>query len=149
MQCGGLRGLHATMVSSTPKTSFLGFDTLPVDCFEEVTSAVGSNPFHCVLKSQGSVVRSALGVRATLLSAQKRTAVLHSSPLGPRRRLAPASLFGPRREVMHRVRTVATISGQTPVKHPKMYPPKQPIEPQKTLVASKPPVFLAFFRGCR
>ena len=32
----------------------------------------------------------------------------------------------------HRVRTVAIISGQTPVHHPKMHPPKQPIEPQKT-----------------
>ena len=44
----------------------------------------------------------------------------------------------------HRVRTVATISGQTPVNHPTMYPPKQPIEPWKTLVASTPPVFLGF-----
>ena len=31
----------------------------------------------------------------------------------------------------HRVRTVAAISGQTPVHHPNMHPPKQPIEPWK------------------
>ena len=29
----------------------------------------------------------------------------------------------------HRVRTVATIGGQTPVHHPKMQPPKQPTKP--------------------
>ena len=29
----------------------------------------------------------------------------------------------------HRVRTAATIRGQTPVHHPKMHPPKQPIKP--------------------
>jgi len=32
----------------------------------------------------------------------------------------------------HRVRTAATISGQTPVHHPKMHhPPQQPMEPEK------------------
>ena len=36
-----------------------------------------------------------------------------------------------------RVRTAATIGSQTLVNHPKMYPPKQPIEPT-------PPVFLGF-----
>ena len=41
----------------------------------------------------------------------------------------------------HCIRTVATMSGQTPVHHPKMNPPKQPIEPQKTSDASTPPVF--------
>ena len=44
-----------------------------------------------------------------------------------------------------RVRTVVTISGQTPVNHPKMYPPKQSIEPQKTFDASTPAVFLGVF----
>ena len=43
----------------------------------------------------------------------------------------------------HCVRTMATISGQTPV-HPKMYLHKQPIQPQKILVACTPPVFLGF-----
>ena len=43
----------------------------------------------------------------------------------------------------HRVRTVATISGQTPVNHPKMHQPKQP-EPQKILIARTRPVFLRF-----
>ena len=45
----------------------------------------------------------------------------------------------------HRVRAAATISGQTPVNHPKMHAPKQPIQPQKTLVASTPLVFPGFF----
>ena len=40
---------------------------------------------------------------------------------------------------VHCVRTAATIPSEIPVNHPKMYPPKQPIEPQKT------PVFLGFF----
>ena len=33
---------------------------------------------------------------------------------------------------VHRVRTVAPMSGQPPVNHPKMCPAKQPIQPQKT-----------------
>ena len=33
---------------------------------------------------------------------------------------------------------------QTPVHHSKMHPPKQPIEPEKSLVASTRPVFLGF-----
>ena len=33
------------------------------------------------------------------------------------------------------VRTMATISGQTRLHHPKVHPPKQPIEPQKTSIA--------------
>ena len=44
----------------------------------------------------------------------------------------------------HRARTVATISGHLPDHHPTMYPPKQPIEPQKTSDASTPPVFRDF-----
>ena len=52
--------------------------------------------------------------------------------------------------LVHRVRTVATISSQTWVNHPNMYPPKQPMQPQKTSVASTPPVFLGFcFSGCQ
>ena len=49
----------------------------------------------------------------------------------------------------HRVRTAATIGSQTPMNQPKMYPPKQPIEPQKTSVASTPPVFLGFLYDCQ
>ena len=45
----------------------------------------------------------------------------------------------------YRVCTVATIRGQPPVNHPKQRPPKQPIEPQKTLIASTKPFFLRFF----
>ena len=33
------------------------------------------------------------------------------------------------RVLVHRACTAAAISGQTPVHHPKMHPPKQPIEP--------------------
>ena len=44
-----------------------------------------------------------------------------------------------KRVLVHHVRTVARISGPTPVHHPKMHPPKQPIESQKTLVAGTRP----------
>ena len=49
----------------------------------------------------------------------------------------------------HHVRTVVTIGGQTLVPHPKMHPPIQPIEPQKSLVASTIPIFPGFFYGCQ
>ena len=62
---------------------------------------------------------------------------------------AKLGVIAPHAHRVHPVRTVAT-SGQTPVNHPKMHPPKQPIEPQKTLVASTPPVLLGlFFGGCQ
>ena len=44
-----------------------------------------------------------------------------------------------KRVLLHRARTAATISGQTLVYHPKMHPPKQPIEPEKRVVASTRP----------
>jgi hypothetical protein len=43
----------------------------------------------------------------------------------------------------HSIHTVAPIRGQALVNHPK-HPPKQPIEPQKTLVASTTSFFLVF-----
>ena len=42
----------------------------------------------------------------------------------------------------HRVRTVATVGGRTPVHHPQ---PKRSIEPWKSSVVSRRPVFLGFF----
>ena len=45
----------------------------------------------------------------------------------------------------HCVRTTATLGGPTPVPHPKMHPPKQPIEPLKRSVASTGPVFRVCF----
>ena len=42
---------------------------------------------------------------------------------------------------VHGIRTVATIRGQTAVNHPKMHPPKPPMQPQKTLDANTHPVF--------
>ena len=50
---------------------------------------------------------------------------------------------------VHRIRTMATIGSQTPAHHPKMYPPKQPVEPQKTSDASTLPVFLGFDDDCQ
>ena len=44
----------------------------------------------------------------------------------------------------HGVRTVAMIMYHTLVHHPKMPPPKQPIQTQKTFVASTPPVSPGF-----
>ena len=52
------------------------------------------------------------------------------------------------RVLLHRVRTVATIQDQPLVNHPKMHPPKQPIEPQKSLVTSTRPFFRGFFYSC-
>ena len=60
--------------------------------------------------------------------------------------LADASAkFGVAAPRAHRVCAGATVSSQTPVHDPKMYPPEQPIEPQKTSDASTQPVFLGFF----
>ena len=42
-------------------------------------------------------------------------------------------------------RHAATSTGQTPMHHPKMHPPKQPIQPQKGVVTSTGPVFLGLF----
>ena len=57
-------------------------------------------------------------------------------PLTPQRPSSNEGVGAPR---AHRVRTVATISGR-PLVH-KMRPPKQPIEPWKSVVASATPVF--------
>ena len=43
--------------------------------------------------------------------------------------------------------TMRALRQLTPVNHPKMYPPKQPIESQQSLLASTPPVFLPIILG--
>jgi hypothetical protein len=51
--------------------------------------------------------------------------------------------------LLRSARRVATTGGQTPVRHPKMSPPKPHIQPQKPFVASTPPVFLGFLYDCQ
>ena len=46
--------------------------------------------------------------------------------------------------LLRRARTAATTGGPTPVPHTKMHPPKQPIEPETSVVARTRPVFLGF-----
>ena len=54
-----------------------------------------------------------------------------------------------KRVVLHRARTASALWQllvvKPPVHHPKMHPPKQPIEPQKSAVASARPVSLGFY----
>ena len=70
--------------------------------------------------------------------------VHHNAPI-VRQCTATRDTSQPQWVLLHCVRPVATICGQRPVNHPKLHPPKQPIEPKKTLVPTTRPFFPGFF----
>ena len=52
---------------------------------------------------------------------------------------------GAKHPTFRTARAQRTVRPQTPVHPSNMHPPKQPIDPQNSFVASKPPVFLGGF----